>query len=57
MKRSRFTEEQVIAVLREHMAGEKAADLCRKADRYLARHRCGEVESGPQPARRWFAAE
>src|ERR1700730_5564186 len=30
MKRSRVTEEQIIAVLRENEAGAKAADLCRK---------------------------
>ena len=30
MKRKRFTEEQIIGVLKEHEAGMKAADLCRK---------------------------
>lgn len=30
MKRSRFTEEQIIGVLKEHQAGLSAADLCRK---------------------------
>ena len=30
MKRSRFTQEQVIGVLKEHQAGAAVADLCRK---------------------------
>jgi len=30
MKRSGFSEEQIIGVLREHEAGAKAADLARK---------------------------
>jgi putative transposase len=30
MKRKRFTEEQIIAVLREHESGAKTADLARK---------------------------
>ena len=30
MKRKRFTEEQIIAVLKEHEAGMKTADLARR---------------------------
>ncbi len=30
MKRSRFTEEQIIGILKEHQAGLTASELCRK---------------------------
>jgi putative transposase len=30
MKRSRFSEEQIIAILKEHEAGSKTADICRR---------------------------
>jgi putative transposase len=30
MKRSRFTHEQIIGVLKEHQAGASASELCRK---------------------------
>ena len=30
MKRTRYSEEQIIGILTEHEAGAKCADLCRK---------------------------
>ncbi len=30
MKRSRFSEEQIIGILKEHQTGATAAELCRK---------------------------
>ena len=30
MKRSRFTEEQIIGAIKQHEAGSKAQDICRK---------------------------
>ena len=48
MKRSRFTQEQIIGVLKEHQAGATAPDLCRKhgiseATFYAWRSRYGGV--------------
>ena len=49
MKRSRFSEEQIIGILKEHQAGATAADLCRKhgvsdATFYKWRSKCGGME-------------
>ena len=49
MKRSRFTEEQIIGVLKEHQAGIPTAELCRKhgisdATFYNWRSRYGGME-------------
>jgi len=49
MKRSRFTEDQIISVLKEHQAGIPTAELCRKhgiseATFYNWRSRYGGME-------------
>lgn len=42
MKRSRFSEEQIIGILKAHQAGATAADLCRKqfTNGYFKRRAC-----------------
>ncbi len=49
MKRSRFSEEQIIGILKEHQAGLSAAELCRKhgtsdATFYKGRSKYGGLE-------------
>jgi putative transposase len=49
MRKSRFTEEQIIGVLKEHQAWLPVAELCRKhgvsdATFYNWRSRCGGME-------------
>ncbi|GGO38070.1 transposase [Gemmobacter aquaticus] len=49
MKRSRFTAEQIIGILKEHQTGLSAAELCRQhgisdATFYNWRSKCGGME-------------
>ena len=49
MKRKRFSEEQIIGILRDHEAGASVADLCRKhgmssASLYLWKAKYGGME-------------
>ena len=42
MKRSRFSEEQIIGILKEHHAGLSAAELCRKQGSAMQRFTNGD---------------
>ena len=58
MKASRFTEEQIIGILREQEAGAKTSDVCRKPGISSARSRCSTEPSGlkstQDSTRRWM---
>ncbi len=53
MKRSSFTENQIIGILKEHVAGVSVADLCRKHGVSDATFTSGKPSmAGWTPARR-----
>jgi putative transposase len=62
MKRKRFSEEQIIAILREHEAGVSTADLCRKhgmssASFYAWKSKFGGMDVSDAQKLRGFEAE
>ena len=62
MKRKRFTEEQIIGVLKEHELGAKTADLCRKhgmssASLYAWKAKFGGMDVSDAQKLRALAAE
>jgi putative transposase len=53
MKRSRFTEEQIIGILKEQEAGAKTADMCRKhgiSDATFCKYKAKYAWTCPMPA-------
>ena len=58
MKKSRFSEEQIIAVLKEHQAGIAGADLCRKHGisdaTFNSLAHSNKIEALPPGRRRWW---
>lgn len=59
MKRSRFSEEQIIAILKEHEAGMPTADVCRRhgissATFYKYKAKFGGLDVSEAP--RWRAS-
>lgn len=60
MKRTRFTEEQIIGVLREHEAGGTAKDICRRhgiSEQTFYRWKSKYAGMGVSEARRLKALE
>jgi len=62
MKRSRFSEEQIIGILKEHQAGPGAKELCRKhgisdATFYKWRSKYGSMEVSDARRLKALAAE
>jgi putative transposase len=59
MKKSRYTEEQIIGILKQHEAGVKTADLCREhgisaATFYAWKSKYGGMEVGDAVRRRMY---